>query len=344
MTLHVAAGSRIAALLTYSALSLSSAFAPPPTCAAAAQTGVRGLWSPRNLALRARARSWGGALPLDSWMRRERIDVHASSLRAVASSRAHDPQGDRPNWLQELLEACEAAFDPFNGRVEAKESQLADIVMRLDELTAGQLGVPQADMLADMRSCTRILYTEIAACDKYTMCIFALPAGAKLPLHDHPDMAVFSKVLWGEMQVSAYDRAPVTSEERESRPSAAALENARGMPGQGLMSWLEKPTAPSAPPMEPFPVIRRKKGEVWTSESGVQLTLASTCNIHEFTALSPCCVVDILAPPYDNRAGRRCNYYQLLARPDDSLWAQPIRFDDDGLFIDRSFADGTFPP
>jgi len=340
MPVHVAAGSRMAALLTCTSLSLSSAFAPPPTCAAAAQTGVRGLWTPRSLALRARAVRWGGAFPLDSWMRREIIDVHASAPRAAASCRVDDPQGDWPNQLQELLEACKAAFDPVNGRVEARENQLAGIVMRLDELTADQLGVPQADMLADMPPAA-ILYTEIAAGDKYTMCIFALPAGAKLPLHDHPDMTVFSKVLWGKMQVSAYDRAPVTSEEREGRPGATALENARGMPGQGLMSWMKK-SAPSAPPLEPFPVIRRKEGEVWTSESGVQLTLASTCNIHEFTALSPCCVVDILAPPYDNRAGRRCSYYQLLARPDDSLWAQPISFDDDGLFIDRSFADGTF--
>lgn len=306
-------------------------------CTDAAHTGV----GPLNIALRARAVRWGRALPLDSWMHRERIDVHAPAPRAAASCRADDPRGDRPNQLQELLEACEAAFDPVNGRVEARENQLAGIAMRLDELTAEQLGVPQADMLAGMPPAV-ILYTEIAAGEKYTMCIFALPAGAKLPLHDHPDMTVFSKVLWGEMQVAAYDRAPVTSEEREGRPVAAALENARGMPGQGLMWWMEKITGPSAPPLEPFPVIRRKEGEVWTSESGVQLTLASTCNIHEFTALSPCCVVDILAPPYDNRAGRRCSYDQLLARPDDSLWAQPIRFDDDELFIDRSFADGTF--
>lgn len=186
-------------------------------CTDAAHTGV----GPLNIALRARAVRWGRALPLDSWMHRERIDVHAPAPRAAASCRADDPRGDRPNQLQELLEACEAAFDPVNGRVEARENQLAGIAM-------------------------------------------------------------------------------------------------------------------------PFPVIRRKEGEVWTSESGVQLTLASTCNIHEFTALSPCCVVDILAPPYDNRAGRRCSYDQLLARPDDSLWAQPIRFDDDELFIDRSFADGTF--
>jgi hypothetical protein len=125
--------------------------------------------------------------------------------------------------------------------------------------------------------------------------------------------------------VSAYDRASVAPEEPEGGPGAAALEKSRGPSGEGLMSWLAKLKAPSAPSLEPFQVIRRKEGEVWTADSGVQLTLASTCNIHEFTALSPCCVVDILAPPYDRQAGRRCSYYQLLARPDNSLWARPIR-------------------
>ncbi len=30
--------------------------------------------------------------------------------------------------------------------------------------------------------------------------------GAKLPLHDHPGMSVLTKVLWGEMKVTAFDR------------------------------------------------------------------------------------------------------------------------------------------
>jgi len=36
------------------------------------------------------------------------------------------------------------------------------------------------------------------------MDLFYIPKGSKIPLHDHPMMYVFSKIIYGKCEVSAF--------------------------------------------------------------------------------------------------------------------------------------------
>ncbi|KAI9109431.1 hypothetical protein K1719_019485 [Acacia pycnantha] len=48
------------------------------------------------------------------------------------------------------------------------------------------------------------------------------------------------------------------------------------------------------------------------NERGVTSVLYPTTggNIHEFTALTPSVVLDVLGPPYSQEDGRNCSYYK----------------------------------
>lgn len=69
-----------------------------------------------------------------------------------------------------------------------------------------------------------IEYTDVYEGSDFTVCIFKLPAGARLPMHDHPRMTVLSKVLWGDMAVTAYDRAEQPSEETRGGPDLSPFQ------------------------------------------------------------------------------------------------------------------------
>lgn len=126
-----------------------------------------------------------------------------------------------------------------------------------------------------------ITYLDIHESDSFTMCIFCFPTSAVIPLHDHPEMTVFSKLLYGSLHVKAYD-------------------------------WIEPPqiAKSNAPEYSQARLAKLVSDKVLTAPCGTRVLYpTSGGNVHCFTAVTPCAVLDILTPPYLEDAGRRCTYY-----------------------------------
>ena len=116
------------------------------------------------------------------------------------------------------------------------------------------------------------LYFEIS--------IFIIPRGFQLPLHDHPDMAVFSKLLTGELALRSFSKKSRFDESQK---------------------LLEDSTIPVNLELD---CIRTVCDKPW-------LLSPTVGNYHEISAISDCVMLDILLPPY-SEPDRPCNFYQAV--------------------------------
>ncbi|KEH37979.1 2-aminoethanethiol dioxygenase-like protein [Medicago truncatula] len=196
--------------------------------------------------------------------------------------------------VQDLYDHCKNTFSPSgipspSSQALHKLSSILDTIKPVDvglkeeaaddDRGLGFFGVNQLSRVA--RWAKPITYVDIHESDSFTMCMFCFPTSSVIPLHDHPQMTVFSKLLYGSLHVKAYD-------------------------------WVEPPC------------IVKSKGpghaQVRLAKLAVDKVLNAPCetsvlypncggNIHCFTAVTPCAMLDVLAPPYKEYEGRKCTYY-----------------------------------
>jgi len=120
--------------------------------------------------------------------------------------------------------------------------------------------------------------------------LFVLPAGSCLPLHDHPDMVVVSKLLYGTLNVESFDRTEA--------------EVGVTLPDDAI-------------------AVRRVDHGPWTAEdksdagASVRVLLPNAGgNYHELHAVTNAAFLDVLAPPYEPYPGQRpCTYYTSQLSP-----------------------------
>ena len=120
---------------------------------------------------------------------------------------------------------------------------------------------------------------SIVSDKNFDISVFIIPAGKCLPLHDHPNMSVISKLIQGELQVRGFNMIKYDFENKSTLAEMCITS---------VKSSFEKP---------------------W-------LLTPSQSNIHEFKAISTCAILDVLMPPYQEPE-RPCNYY-AYALPSDS--------------------------
>jgi hypothetical protein len=170
---------------------------------------------------------------------------------------------------------------------------------------------PQYDSGGGAMSFVRYIHiTEIP--EQYSIGIFVFPPFSRIPLHDHPEMCVLSRLLYGDLQCLSLDLPDATGAQDTLSCSTLA-----GQPsGQQQLEQDAYPSAAHSPPPPPgLPVGSRrayKNSIKHLHAPDVSLLFPYKGNLHEFYAgPNGAAVLDILLPPYDVEHDRDCTFYDI---------------------------------
>uniref|UniRef100_A0A1D2A7X5 cysteine dioxygenase n=1 Tax=Auxenochlorella protothecoides TaxID=3075 RepID=A0A1D2A7X5_AUXPR len=188
--------------------------------------------------------------------------------------------------LQSVFDLARVTFangrNPTEGQLQLLRRALARV--QLDELGLSSDACLPIDQ-AMPGAAQPIRYLHIFEDGEVSLGIFCLPKGACIPLHNHPGMTVFSRALLGRVHVLSFDWA-----EAHTDAMAGTVEG------------------PAAPAREARRVLDCVMG---SGDDPALLQPTSGGNIHQFTAVTDCAVLDLLTPPYSLDDGRDCTYYHV---------------------------------
>ncbi|KPI85373.1 hypothetical protein ABL78_5554 [Leptomonas seymouri] len=154
---------------------------------------------------------------------------------------------------------------------------------RYDSETSRFIRHPWKSSPADSLGCSTLFESE-----SVTLCWFVLPPGHALPLHDHPGMTVWQRVMHGRLHISTI----------VTRASPSTVKTAAATPATVLFDGVVDGREEAIPPSDIF-TLGERDGSVLHEVRNVD-------------AAMPALFVDIISPPYlQSPTNISCTYYQV---------------------------------
>ncbi|KAF3444760.1 hypothetical protein FNV43_RR14453 [Rhamnella rubrinervis] len=191
--------------------------------------------------------------------------------------------------VQKLFETCKEVFS-FHGvdNVPSPED-VQRLRSVLDDMKPADVGLtPELPYFrtTPAHRTPAITYLHLYECERFSMGIFCLPPSGVLPLHNHPGMTVFGKILFGTMHIKSYDWVA------DVPCNTSTHVNSTQIPSSDVR------------------LAKVKVDKDFTAPCNTSILYPTDGgNMHCFTAVTACAVLDVLGPPYSDPDGRHCQYY-----------------------------------
>ncbi|CAH8845901.1 unnamed protein product [Trichobilharzia szidati] len=145
-----------------------------------------------------------------------------------------------------------------------------------------------------------VAYVHIMENEVFSMGIFILRPGSRIPLHDHPGMFGILKVLIGSVRCRSFTRLKnvKSNDLKDYIPSLSVFNDSK---------WQ----------LTDLIIAKPHQDTVLSPDHSPCLLSPVEGNLHEITPVDgPAVFIDILAPPYDHDLGtRECRFYKEVIIP-----------------------------
>lgn len=208
-----------------------------------------------------------------------------SNLSSKKGKRRQRRPDCMPSPVQRLFDTCKVVFAEGTAGFVPPPEDVASIRSILDIMKPVDVGLsPKLPYFKNIDTSRPppITYLHVYECHEFSIGIFCLSPSAVLPLHNHPGMTVFSKILFGSMHIKSYDWVVISQDSIE--PSHVVLPSGERLAKVKTDALFTDPCETSI---------------LYPSSGG---------NMHCFTAKTACVVLDVLGPPY-SIPDRNCTYY-----------------------------------
>ncbi|KAK6155118.1 hypothetical protein DH2020_009366 [Rehmannia glutinosa] len=218
------------------------------------------------------------------------IEQNSSGGKGKVSneSKKNKRRQKRSSPVQRLYETCKEVFADCGPGIVPSPEKVEKLAAVLDGMTQADVGLRKDMPFFGSERAPIITYLQLHECDKFSIGIFCLPPTSVIPLHNHPGMTVFSKLLFGTMHIKSCDWS---NEVDKFNNTMANAIDPKSYPDGLRLAKIKVNSEFTAP---------CKTSILYPADGG---------NMHRFTAKTACAVLDVLGPPYCDPDGRHCQYY-----------------------------------